>query len=72
MVKKITAKQAKTLKAWRQAVEHVGKNYSSGEFIPVPKKGTKAYRETVAAFNKILKGTHTGSSDGSSGKNKKK
>lgn len=69
---KISAKQAKTLKAWRQAVEHVGKNYSAGEFIPVAKKGTKQYKETVKAFNKILKGKHTGDSDGSSGKTKKK
>jgi len=64
----ISAKQSKTLKAWRQAVEHVGKNYSRGEFIPVAKKGTKTYKETVKAFKKILAGKHTGTSNGNAKK----
>jgi len=65
--KKVSPKTLKVLKAWRQAVEHVGRNYSRGEFTKIPKKGTKQYREVVAVFRRIMSGNRRGNSTGKSG-----
>lgn len=65
--KKVSPKALKALRAWRQAVEHVGRNYSRGEFTLVPKKGTKQYREAKKVFERIMKGSRSGNSTGKSG-----